>query len=129
MLFRSTEDFRRIRTSANSARLTRTIVLTMRGLTYTTETVTFYDSLKSFSLRCADHIYEGRIIQKIYGKYISELILSIKILELSQVSLWGYACLLEMTGFRLRRMFFFFFLKSISTPSRPIRIRWPSCRR
>ena len=84
----------------------------MRSLTYASKTMTLDYALKTFSLRCADHIYVGSVIQKIHSEDIAEFILCVEILELGQVSLRCYTRFLEMTGFRLRRMLFFLLLKA-----------------
>ena len=84
----------------------------MRGLTYTTKTVAFHDSLEAFPFGCTYYINIRCVIQKIHSEDVAELVLSIKILELGQVSLRCYTRFLEMTGFRLRRMLFFLLLKA-----------------
>ena len=87
-------------------------MLTMRTLAYATKTMTFNNSLKAFPFGCAYYINIRCVIQKIHSKDVAEFILSIKILELGQVSLWCYTRFFEMTSFRLRRVLFFFLLKA-----------------
>ena len=87
-------------------------MLSMCALTYTTKSMAFNDSLKAFSFRCTYHVNIRCIIQEVYSKHVSELILGIKILKLGQVPLWSYTCFLKMTSFWLRCMLFLFLLKA-----------------
>ena len=67
----SLEYFGRIRTSTDRTRLTGTVVLTVSSLTYTTETMAFYNTLETFTLRSSDNVYISSIVEQFYSDGIT----------------------------------------------------------
>jgi hypothetical protein len=43
------------------------------ALTYTTETVTFYNTLETFTFRCADNVNELSIAEQLYGNGVTQV--------------------------------------------------------
>ena len=47
-------------------------MLTVGALTYTTETMTFYNTLESFTLGCADYIDKTTLLKKIHCECLTQ---------------------------------------------------------
>ena len=87
-------------------------MLTVGSLTYTTKTMALNDTLETFTLRCSDNIYKACAFQVINSDYITQLVSRLKILELGQVSLGSYTCLLEVAHLRLSCVLLFLVLET-----------------
>ena len=73
----------------------------------------FYHALETFTLGCTHDIHESvRFEQHVDSQLVAHFQALFKVFELNQVSLRGYSGLLEMSGFRLVRVLFSFFLKA-----------------
>jgi hypothetical protein len=84
----------------------------MCRLAYTAETMTLNNALETVTFRSTCDVNEVYIREQVYSDNITELVLLVITLELSEVLHWSYACLLEVTHYRLRNVLFCRFLEA-----------------
>ena len=48
-------------------------MLSVSSLAYTTEVMSFYNTLESFSLRSSDYVHVGSIVEQFYGDYVTQV--------------------------------------------------------
>ena len=101
---RSREDTTRIGTSTYRSRSTETVVLAVSRLTYTAKTVTFYNTLETFTLACADNVNERTFLKEVgYGQRLAKRKLSVKLKFCKMAHRLNASCL-EMSGLSLVRV-------------------------
>ena len=86
-------------------------MLTVSGLTYTTESVAFYYALVAFTFAGADDIDKVVVAEELDGECVTEFVLSFKSLELGQVALAGYTGFFEVSELGLCQVLFFLLLE------------------
>ena len=59
-------------------------MLTVSGLSYTAEAVTFYNTLETFTLRCADNVDKLNAVKHRYGYFVSQFVAFIKTFDLQE---------------------------------------------
>ena len=67
----SFEYFSWVRTSTDRTRFAGTVVLTMSSLAYTTKSMTFYNTLETFSFRSTNNIYISSVIEQFYSDSVT----------------------------------------------------------
>ena len=87
-------------------------MLAVCGLTYTTETVTFYNALEAFTFGGAGDVDKVAVGEDVHADGVTKGIFFGKTIELGQVSLGGYAGGFEMAEFGFGAVFFFLLLKT-----------------
>ena len=75
----------------------------MGRLAYAAETMALYDTLKTFTLRCAYHIDKFTFYKNIDTQGIAQFVFSLKTLKLDDFFLGSGTCFLKMTDFGLVR--------------------------
>ena len=96
--------FSGIRTSTDRTGFTLAVILTVRRLSYTAETMALHYALETFTFRCTNYIHVGRIIEQFNRKGITQIQFLLKTCELGQVALGRYSSFLKMSHQRIRRI-------------------------
>ena len=105
------ENLRRVRTCTNRTGFALTVVLTVSRLTYTTKTVTFYDTLETLTLRSSDYVNEVFFTEEFHSHCITKVKLLI-INEFCEMTLRRHTGLLKMTQKRCGNILFLHILEA-----------------
>ena len=101
----------RVRASTNRTWLTEAVILTVSRLTYTTESVTFHNTLEAFTFGSSDNVNKVIFTKEFYSHSFTEIEL-LFVNKLSQVTLGSNTSLLEVTEERSRNILFLYILKA-----------------
>ena len=87
-------------------------MLTVSSLTYTTETMTFHNTLEAFTFGSTYNVYIISAFEQFYGNSITQIQFCLKFFELSQVFLGSYSSFLKVAHKRLCSVLFLLVLET-----------------